>query len=223
MDLAAVTRFVSSFGATGCLKTDIISLSETSAKLAATGTEASRSDFQRDFALKAGFQPEISFSPVMAEQCEFVSALGKLPPNPAKPLRVTLDRTDVRVNQPGQSATGDALNVTVSGIGDRNAYLYVVDYAGGIQNISRACPNCIKMKSGDMLASLSLSPPDNSNGTMPKDLPMIIFAVAASKPLLTLNDQDAYESSDFVKPLLSAASSADGFAAQSAYVTLRGN
>ena len=143
MDLAAVTRFVSSFGATGCLKTDIISLSETSAKLAATGTEASRSDFQRDFALKAGFQPEISFSPVMAEQCEFVSALGKLPPNPAKPLRVTLDRTDVRVNQPGQSATGDALNVTVSGIGDRNAYLYVVDYAGGIQNISRACPNCM--------------------------------------------------------------------------------
>ena len=70
---------------------------------------------------------------------------------------------------------------------------------------------------------MSLSPPDNSNGTMPKDLPMIIFAVAASKPLLTLNDQDAYESSDFVKPLLSAASSADGFAAQSAYVTLRGN
>ena len=222
MDLAAVTRFVSSFGATGCLKTDIISLSETSAKLAATGTEASRSDFQRDFALKAGFQPEITFSPVMAEQCEFVTALGKLPPNPAKPLRVTLDRTDVRFNQPDQSATGDALNVTVSGIGDRNAYLYVVDYAGGVQNISRACPNCIKMKSGDMLASLSLSPPDNSDGTMPKDLPMLIFAVAASKPLLALNDQDAYESTDFVPPLLTAATSADGFAAQSAYVTLRG-
>ncbi len=222
MDMAALTRFVSSFGATGCLKTDIISLSETSAKLAATGTDASRSDFQRDFTLKAGFTPEITFKPVMPEQCEFVSALGKLPPRPAMPLRLTLDRTEIRANQPGQSATGDALNVTVSGIGDRNAYLYVVDYAGGIQNISRACPNCIKMKSGDMLASLSLSPPDNSDGAVPKDLPMIIFAVAASKPLLSLNDQDAYESNAFVTPLLKAVA-ADGFAAQSAYVTLKGN
>jgi hypothetical protein len=223
MDLAAVTRFVSSYGATGCLKTEIVSLSETSAKLTATGTEASRSDFQREFTLKAGFPPEITFSPVMVEQCEFLSALGKLPPHPAMPLRLTLDRTEIRGNLQGQSTMGDALNVTVSGIGDRNAYLYVVDYAGGIQNINRACPNCIKMKSGDMFASLSLSPPDNSDGTMPKDLPMIILAVAASKPLLALNDQDAYESDAFVTPLLNAAASSDGFAAQSAYVTLKGN
>jgi serine/threonine protein kinase len=222
-DMAAVTNFVSSYGASGCLKTEVVSMSEVSAKLAALGTEASRSDFERNFALKAGYSPEITFSPVMAEQCGFVSALNKLPPNPAKPLRIKLDRTEIRGNQPGQSAMGDALNVTVTGIGERNAYLYVVDYAGGIQNISRACPNCIKMKSGDLIASLSLSPPDNSDGTLPKDLPMMIFAVAASKPLLTLNDQDAYETDAFVPPLLKAAASAEDFAAQSAYVTLKQN
>ena len=223
MDVAALTSFVSSAGANGCLKTEVVSMSEVSAKLTAFGTEASRNDFERNFTLKAGYSPEIVFSPVMAEQCGFVSALNKLPPNPAMPLHIKLDRTEIRGNQPGQSAIGDALNVTVTGIGDRNAYLYVVDYAGGIQNISRACPNCLKMKSGELIASLSLSPPDNSDGSLPKSLPMMIFAVAASKPLLTLTDQDAYETDAFVSPLLRAAASANDFAAQFAYVTVKQN
>ena len=218
-----MTNFVTSYGANACFKAEVVSMSESSAKLAALGTEASRNDFERNFTLKSGYTPEIAFSPVMVEQCGFISALNKLPPNPVKPLRIKLDRTEIRGNQPGQSAMGDALNVTVTGIGDRNAYLYVVDYAGGIQNISRACPNCIKMKSGDLMASLSLSPPDNSDGTLPKDLPMMIFAVAASKPLLTLNDQDAYETDAFVPSLLKAAASSDDFASQSAYVTLKEN
>ena len=223
MDVAALTNFVSSAGSDGCLKTEVVSMSEASAKLTALGTQASRNDFERNFTLNAGYAPEIVFSPVMAEQCGFVSALNKLPPNPAMPLRIKLDRTEIRGNQPGQSAIGDALNVTVTGIGDRNAYLYVVDYAGGIQNISRACPNCLKMQSGELIASLSLSPPDNSDGSLPKSLPMMIFAVAASKPLLALTDQDAYETDAFVSPLLRAAASADDFAAQSAYVTVKQN
>jgi hypothetical protein len=223
LDVAALTSFVSSAGSDGCLKTEVVSMSESSAKLTALGTQASRNDFERNFTLKAGYSPEIVFSPVMAEQCGFVSALNKLPPNPAMPLHIKLDRTEIRGNQPGQSAIGDALNVTVTGIGDRNAYLYVVDYAGGIQNISRACPNCLKMKSGELIASLSLSPPDNSDGSLPNSLPMMIFAVAASKPLLTLTDQDAYETDAFVSPLLRAATSAEDFAAQSAYVTVKQN
>jgi hypothetical protein len=146
-----------------------------------------------------------------------------LPQNSVNPIQINLDRTEIRGNQTGQSVAGDALNVTVTGIGDRNVYLFVVDVAGGILNVNRSCPNCIKMKSGNMLASLSLSPPENANGSAPTDLPMFIFAVAASKPLLALNDQDAFESDAFVDPLLQAAANSKSFSAKLAYVTLKGN
>ncbi len=223
LDIAALTNYVSNYGANGCLKTEIISLSETSAKLSLMGTDASRNDFQRGFIIKSGFSPDITFRPVTEEQCLIFSTLSKLPLNSANPIQVKLDRTEIKGNQTGQSVAGDALNVTVTGIGDRNVYLFVVDVAGGILNVNRSCPNCIKMKSGNLLASLSLSPPANANGTTPTDLPMFIFAIAASKPLLALNDQDAFESDAFVEPLLQAAKSSDGFAAQSAYLTLKGN
>ena len=223
LDISALTSFVANYGAKGCLKTEIISLSETSAKLSLTGTDASRNDFQRGFIIKSGFSPDINFRPVTEEQCLIFSTLSKLPQNSANPIQVKLDRTEIRGNQTGQSVAGDALNVTVTGIGDRNVYLFVVDVAGGILNVNRSCPNCIKMKSGNLLASLSLSPPINADGTTPTDLPMFIFAIAATKPLLALNDQDAFESDTFVEPLLQAAKSSDGFAAQSAYLTLKGN
>ena len=223
LNIAALTGFVSDYSANGCLKTEIISLSETSAKLSLTGTDASRNDFQRDFIIKSGFSPDINFRPVTEEQCVIFSTLIKLPQNSSNPIQLKLDRTEIKGNQTGRSLAGDALNVTVTGIGDRNVYLFVVDVAGGILNVNRSCPNCIKMKSGNMLASLSLSPPENASGTAPSDLPMLIFAIAASKPLLALNDQDAFESDAFVRPLLQAATSADGFAAQSAYVTLKAN
>jgi eukaryotic-like serine/threonine-protein kinase len=223
MDIAALTTYVSNYGGNGCLKSEIISLSETSVKLSLTGTDASRNDFQRDFVIKSGFSPDITFHPVTEEQCLIFSTLSKLPQNSSNPIQVKLDRTEIKGNQTGQSVAGDALNVTVTNIGDRNVYLFVVDAAGGILNVNRSCPNCIKMKSGNLLASLSLSPPVDVNGAAPTDLPMFIFAIAASKPLLALNDQDAFESDAFVEPLLQAAKNSDGFAAQSAYVTLKGN
>ncbi len=223
LDVAALTSFVSGYGANGCLKTEIVSLSETSAKLSMTGTDSSRNDFKRDFIIKSGFSPDIDFRPVTEEQCLIFSTLSKLPENLANPIELKLDRKEIKGNQTGQSVAGDALNVTVTGIGDRNIYLFVVDIAGGILNVNRSCPNCIKMKAGNMFASLSLSPPENADGTAPTDLPMFIFAIAAAKPLLALNDQDAFESDAFVEPLLQAAKISDGFASQLAYVTLKRN
>ena len=223
LDVAALTNFVSGYGANGCLKTEVISLSETSAKLLMTGTDASRNDFKRDFTIKSGFSPDIDFRPVTEEQCLIFSTLSKLPQNLVNPIQLKLDRSEIKGNQTGQSVAGDALNVTVTGIGDRNIYLFVVDIAGGILNVNRSCPNCIKMKSGNMFASLSLSPPENADVTAPTDLPMFIFAIAAAKPLLALNEQDAFESDAFVEPLLQAATSSDGFASQLAYVMLKRN
>jgi hypothetical protein len=220
-DVAALTKFVSAYGADKCFKAEVTSMSETSTRLAALGSEDGRSAFEKDFLLKAGYRPDVSFNPVTPDQCPFVSALSQLPPNPTMPLQLKLDRTEIRGSQTGQSAMGDALNVSITGVGDRNVYLYVVDYSGGIQNINRSCPNCIKMKSGEMSAALSLTAPDDTSGSAPPSYPVIIFAVAAAKPLLSINDQDAYDSDAFVQPLLDAAKPSDNFAAQAAYVTLK--
>ncbi len=220
-DVAALTKFVSAYGADKCFKADVTSMSENSTRLTALGSEEGRSAFEKDFLLKAGFRPDVSFNSVTQDQCPFVSSLSKLPANATMPLQVKLDRSEIRGSQSGQSAMGDALNVSITGVGDRNVYLYVVDYSGGIQNINRACPNCIKMKSGEMSAALSLTPPEDTSGSAPQSYPVIIFAVAAAKPLLSINDQDAYDSDAFVKPLLDSAKASDNFSAQTAYVTLK--
>ncbi len=221
VDVAALTHFVSDYGTGNCLKADVTSMSETTAKLSALGSASARSKFEKEFVIKSGYRPDITFNPVTQDQCALVSGLAKLPSNPKMPLQVKLDRTEIRSNQQGQSAAGDALTVKVTGIGDRVAYLFVVDQSGGIQNINRACPNCIKETAGELTAKLSLTAPENVDSGQPQTYPMIILAVAAAKPLYAVNNQDAYESSDFVDPLLAAATSAENFSAQTAYVTLK--
>ena len=220
-DVAALSHYVSGYGIGKCFKVDVTSMSETTAKLTALGTEEARSVFEREFITKSGYSPQIAFNPVTQDQCAFVSSLSKLPSNTKMPLQLQLDRNEIRGNQRGQSAIGDALNVKVTGIGDRMAYLYVVDYSGGIQNINRSCPNCIKATSGEMTATLSLTPPESASGDQVQTYPMIVLAVAAAKPLYAINNQDAYESTDFTGPLVNAALSAENFSAQTAYVTLK--
>ena len=221
VDVAALTRYVAGYGSGNCFKVDVTSMSETTAKLSVLGTQEARSNFERDFITKSGYSPQIAFNPVTQDQCAFVSSLSKLPSNTKMPLKLQLDRNEIRGNQRGQSAIGDALNVKVTGIGDRMAYLYVVDYSGGIQNINRSCPNCIKATPGEMTATLSLTPPESASGDQAQTYPMIVLAVAAAKPLYAINNQDAYESTDFTDPLINSALSAENFSAQTAYVTLK--
>ena len=72
-----------------------------------------------------------------------------------------------------------------------------------------------------MTATLSLTPPESASGDQVQTYPMIVLAVAAAKPLYAINNQDAYESTDFTGPLVNAALSAENFSAQTAYVTLK--
>ena len=220
-DVAALTHFASTYGDDKCFKADTISLSESTARLAALGTEEERSNFARAFAQQAGFEPQITFNPVTSNQCGFVASLSKLPAHSGSPLQVTLDRGEMRGNQADQSSMGDALNVSVMGAGDRNVYLYVIDYEGGVQAINRACPNCIKMKPGEITASLSLSKPDDSAPAGLDFFPVLIFAAASTKPLNGINAQDAYDAGDFVKALLQDSAASGDFSSSVGYVKLK--
>ena len=220
MDVAAIQRFAAGYQANKCIKIDQVSASENSAKFTAIGTDTERSNFERAFTQQAGFTPQITFSPVTSDQCGFLAGLNQLPAS-SKSLQISLDRTEVKGSQTDQAVMGDPLNVSVSGVNGRNVYFYVVDYAGGIQNINRACPNCIKTGADVTKASLSLSAPDSSDQMIGDFAPVMIFAVASSKPLNAINAQDAFDPADFVKALVPDAASSSDFASGLAYVKLK--
>ena len=121
----------------------------------------------------------------------------------APPLNLAVSAPEIRGGNAEKGTLGDPLTVSVTGAGERNIYLFVMDHKGGIQNINRLCASCITMKTGEMEAGLSLSVPARIDGeSRPPFYPMLVFAVASSRPLISINSQDAFEANDFIAPFL---------------------
>ena len=222
VDEAALRASMQKFSENTCIHASIDQLAENSAKLSVIGNENALPQFENLFTQKAGFKPQIKFDALAPAQCEFLGALNKVAPKQGTPLQIKLSRTELRGNNADTGVAGDPLSVTVSGVGDRNAYLFLVDHEGGIQSMNRACPSCIKIKDGAMMASLSLFSPASSEGSAtPAFYPMMVFVAAASKPLNGINGQDAFDSADFTAPLLKDSSGADDFSMEVSYLKLK--
>jgi hypothetical protein len=78
------------------------------------------------------------------------------------------------------------------------------------------------MKTGEMEAGLSLSAPAKVEGeSRPPYYPMLVFAVASSRPLISINSQDAFEANDFIAPFLTEIANAKDVTTAVGFVKLR--
>ena len=221
-DLVALRGYLQKFGEDACFRGSIDASTASSAELSVLSSPESLTRFKSAFVEKTGFVPQIKFDELAQPQCGFIGSLNKIKPKNATPLKIALDRTELRGNNADTGVAGDPLKITVTGVADRNVYLFVVDHDGGIQNINRACPSCLTLKDGQMNAGLSLfSPPNVDAANAPPFYPMLVFVAAASRPLNGINGQDAFDAVDFDAPLLKDAASADDFSMQLAYVKLK--
>ncbi len=201
--LAQLQSFLENFGVGACLNISTALLSTTSADFNVMGTADAETAFRNAFAEKAGFAPKTTLQSVSDKQCSFISSLGKMSNKDAKPLELNLATTEIMGSNPDTGAVGDALKLTIKDNDNKNIYLFVMDHEGGIQNINRLCPTCITMKVGEMSAELSMSIPPAVDGKVPpKFYPTLVFAVASSKPLISINSQDAFDADAFIEPFL---------------------
>ena len=201
--LAQLQSFVENHDTGSCLNISTASLSTTSAMFNVLGTTESETAFQAAFAEKAGYRPHINLQAVSDKQCSLVSSFAKMSTKGVKPLELKLAATEIIGSNFDTGAVGDALKLTVKDSDKQNIYLFVMDHEGAIQNINRLCPTCITMKVGEMSAELSMATPPAVDGQIPqKFYPMLVFAVASSQPLISINSQDAFDADTFIAPFL---------------------
>ena len=213
--------FVKDFGAGSCLATTAVDVSDTAAAVTLVASAEASAGFSQAFAAKAGFTPKVTVNQVSDAQCAFVAALHSLAANSAQPIDLKVSKSELRGNNAETGAMGDPLNLTVTGIGERNLYLFVVDHNGGIQNINRLCASCIVMTPQGMTAALSLFSPARIEGTAPPPFyPMLVFAVASAKPLISINSQDAFDTADFIAPFQTEIAAASDVSTAISYVKL---
>lgn len=219
---AALRDFVAGFGADSCFSATADDVTASSASVTALGTAATDQSFADAFKLKAGFAPTVKLDAVSDQQCGFVGALRRMSVVGAPPLKMVLSKAEIRGGDADKGTPGDPLTVSVTGAGERNIYLFVMDHKGGIQNINRLCASCITMKTGEIEAGLSLSAPAKIEGeARPAFFPMLVFAVASSRPLISINAQDAFEADDFIAPFLKEIANARDVTTAVGYLKLR--
>ncbi|WP_413989670.1 protein kinase domain-containing protein [Labrys okinawensis] len=219
---AVLQDFVTGFGANSCFAATADNVTATSATITALGTSASGQNFIDAFKQKAGFTPDVTLDPVADPQCGFVSALKRMSVPGGPPLNLALSKSEIRGSDADTGKTGDPLTVSVTGAGERNIYLFVMDHQGGIQNINRLCASCITMKTGEMEAGLSLTSPAKVDGeSRPPFYPMLVFAVASSRPLISINSQDAFTADDFIAPFLTEIANTKDVTTAVGFVKLR--
>lgn len=218
---ASLKDFVTSFGADNCFAATADNLTATSATITALGTSQASQNFTDGFKQRAGFAPTVTLEPVSNQQCELVNALRRMSVPGAPPLDLSVSAPEIRGGNAEKGTLGDPLTVSVTGAGERNIYLFVMDHKGGIQNINRLCASCITMKTGEMEAGLSLSVPARTDGeSRPPFYPMLVFAVASSRPLISINSQDAFEANDFIAPFLKEIANAKDVTTAAGFVKL---
>ncbi len=219
---AAIEDFVNGFGANSCFAATADNVTASSASVTALGTAQASQSFSEAFRQKAGFTPDVTLDPVSDQQCGFVSALRRMSVPGAPPLNLALSKPEIRGSDADTGTMGDPLRVSVTGAGERNIYLFVMDHKGGIQNINRFCASCITMKAGEIDAGLSLSVPAKVEGESRQPFyPMLVFAVASSRPLISINAQDAFEADDFIEPFLKEVADTKDATTAVAFVKLR--
>ncbi|WP_246683557.1 protein kinase [Labrys sp. KNU-23] len=217
---AVLRDFVASFGADSCFAATADNVTASSATVTALGTATADQSFADAFKQKAGFTPTVKLDAVSDQQCGFVGALRRMSIAGAPPLKIVLSKSEIRGAD--KDTLGDPLTVTVTGAGERNIYLFVMDHEGGIQNLNRTCRDCITIKAGEMKASLSLSKPDKVDGVArPAFFPTLVFAVASSRPLISINTQDAFAPDDFIEPFLKEIATARDVTTVAGYFKLR--
>ena len=190
--------------------------------MTALGTAAAGKDFTEAFAAKAGYAAQLTLNTVTPEQCAFVSALRNMSGKAANPVSFSVKNAEIRGNNADTGAVGDPLNLSLSGTGGRNAYLFVMDHNGGIQNINRLCPSCFAMNPDGFAAALSLFSPAHTEVASAQSFhPVLVFAVASPKPLISINAQDAFDANDFIAPFLKEISGSRDVSTAVAFVKLK--
>ncbi len=201
--VAEIQSFVDNYDRGNCLNIDVTALSASSAQFNLLGTADAETAFQNAFVSKAGFAPQLTLNAASEKQCGLVSSLRKMSNKEAKPVDLIVDSPEIFGSNPETGAVGDPLKLTVKNSENQNIYLFVIDHEGGIQNINRLCPTCLTMKIGELKAALSLAlPPAIDGQAREKFYPTLVFAVASSKPLISINSQDAFDADAFIDPFL---------------------
>jgi hypothetical protein len=209
---SGLRSFVTSFGAGKCFFAKIRDITAKSADITVFSTKDVGTSFHDAFQAKAGYAPNIGLSIVAKEQCPFVEVLGKMPTGVDQILDMALDKSSIRARDEKAGVIGDNLKLRIKDAGKRNVYVFLVDQMGGVTNINRSCRNCIKMTDNQLLASVPLYAPEPEAGVSLVDsYPLLVFAVASAKPLIALNNQDAYEPDEFTQRLLTETASDKDF------------
>jgi serine/threonine protein kinase len=214
--------FVASYGAGKCFVATAIALGSQTATITALGTPSSAKDLVDAFMAKARFAPELALDEVTASQCALLSQIPVMSTAGAKPIELKIAKSEIRGNNSDTGAAGDPLNITISGVGERNLYLFVMDHNGGIQNINRLCAACIVTKPDQTTAALTLFSPAKPEGeSLLPFYPELVFAVASAKPLISINAQDAFDAGDFIPPFVKEVGTGTDVTTAVAYVKLK--
>jgi serine/threonine-protein kinase len=216
-----IDQFVRNFGAGSCIHAEAAKVSATSADINVLATEAATASFQQAFTSKAGFAPNLVQHQVSEEQCQLVSALKQMSSPNAAPITITVDRGEFRGSSEAKNFPGDTLYVQVKGDNQRNVYVFYADYMGGIHNINRECGQCIMVKPGETDVPLRLEVPALMDGeTPPAYYPLLLFAIASPKPLISVNAQSVFDSADFLDAYLKEIATAPEISTQVAYAKM---
>ena len=134
---------------------------------------------------------------------------------------MTLNRDQIRADNLTKKVSGEPISFDVTGVGDRNIYIFLIDHTGAITNISRARPDLLSMKPGQLAGKLNAGWPDEQDSGFKKDfLPMMILAVASPKPLLAINSQVIFDSQSFVADALPEVAAAANVSVVAGYFKL---
>ncbi|MBT0957254.1 protein kinase [Alphaproteobacteria bacterium KMM 3653] len=185
-----MVEWVRNYSQPPCVYTSVMNASDTSIALEGYATTIDPfwqllADFQRAH----GVEPDIEMRTVNESQCQVINFLRNMADSPAATPRLTLDKD---VLKQGEHIVGK-----VSNLEDREIWLFLVDYNGGVYNISkRLSPK----EDGTYTFSLKLSLPTLQAGAF---VPQLIVAVATDVPLKTIDVPDG-TTSTVLMPIVQA-------------------
>ena len=200
--VASLGKLINGFTTSNCFLADVKSLSETTANISVIATEDAAASFRQKFTQSAGYSPSITFHPLLDDQCGVISAIASVKPS-SSPISIVLNRDQIRADNLVKQIPGEPISFDITGIGDRNIYIFMIDHTGAVTNITRARPDLLTMKPGQLTGKLNAGWPDEQDpGSKKNFLPMMILAIASPKPLFAINAQVMFDQQTFISDAL---------------------
>jgi eukaryotic-like serine/threonine-protein kinase len=197
-----LSKLVSDFHGGSCFNARLTTVSADAAAISVFGAADPAEKLRGAFQSTAGFDPKVTVYPVGEDQCDFLSGVSRLASAGAVPLTVEIENATINGTNRSANKIGDPLSLRITGLEQRNLYVFLVAYNGEVLNVSRARPDVIKLSAEDAVVRMTIDNPPVLDGEQaPSFYPMMVFAVASPKPLYSINTQPVFDSLGFIEPL----------------------